>query len=512
MTRHLITILSLLLTLNAFSQTSVSFSHLGNTTFQNTYLNPSLIPEGRMFIGLPVLSGIHMYVNNKTSYNETFTKEGGEVKVDINKILSNLQGQNLFSAHANINLLQFGLRLESGPLITFTANERLEADFLYPKDLIDYFWNGNDQFVNRKMNIANIGVKGTHFREFALGFAAPVNEQFSVGLRGKFLVGFADISTPGNFKANLESSGEAFQLNAEWQNATLRTSGLNIYKGDTGDIGSHLIMNKNTGVALDLGTTYHLNRYYTITASLLDVGFISWKEDIENHTLNDTTFRYEGVSLDNISDVRQVVEDSLLAAFKTTKNNDPYKSWLPAKAYGSWIYHYSQSTDIHVTVGSRLIQRQLKMLYGAGVTHRFGKVFTASVTATKLPQQFFSAGAALAVKGGPVQMYMAADQLVNFSVPDMKSFDLRFGMNFIFGKKKDSSDNSFGSGSRSPNAKGLDTNVFLGKKVKTKKREGIYSIINKQKRRELKSKRSSRDGSVKKKSLTGRTGKKNTGN
>ncbi|MEM7296758.1 MAG: DUF5723 family protein [Bacteroidota bacterium] len=495
--------------LSAFSQKSASFSHLGNTTFQNTYLNPALIPDGRIFIGIPVLSGVHFHLNNKVSYNEIFTPEATQTTLDISKIVSNLQGQNLFSAHLNVNLFHVGVRTKSGALVSFTGRERIEADFLYSKEIVDYLWNGNEKYVNEDINVDNIGVKASHFREFGIGFAAPVNEQLSVGLRGKFLIGFADISTPSNFNATLFSSGEAFQLDAQWENASLRTSGLDIYAGNSVDgqtigLGSHLVMNGNTGVALDIGATYRLNRYYTITGSLLDVGFISWKENIVNYALNDTTFNYDGITLDEISDVRQTVEDSLLNNFETTENNDPYRAWLPLKGYGSWIYHYSKNTDIHVSAGMRLIQRQLKMMYGVGVTHRFGKIFTASVAATKLPQQFFNAGASFAVKGGPVQLYMAADQVINFSVPDAKAFDFRFGINYVIGAKKQSTESSFGTRPPIQGAKGVDTNVFLGRKVKTKKREGIYSIIKRQKRRELKQKKTRREGGVQNKSLTGR--------
>ncbi|MEM8939622.1 MAG: DUF5723 family protein [Bacteroidota bacterium] len=508
-----ITILAFLI-VRLEAQNSVSFFHLGNTTFQNTYLNPSLIPEGKTFIGLPLLSGIHVHFNSKLSYNEVFTKENDEILVDVyGKILPNLQRNNLFSAHVNVNLFHLGIKTKKGMLIGFMANERVEADAVYSRDLVDFFWNGNDQFLNRDIKPSDAGIKGTHFREIGLSLAAPINERLTLGAKGKFLVGFLDISTPGNFNARLNSSGEAFQVDAEWKNYAIRTSGFDIYDGNEGSLSSHLVMNSNNGLALDLGATYRLHRNYTITGSILDIGYIRWKEDIYTEALNDTTFRYDGVQLDNLGTIVQTVQDSLLDRFVTTENNDPYTSWLPVKVYGSWIYHYSQKTDIHLTTGSRIIQRQAKMLYGLGIIHRFGKVFTASVSATKLPQQFINLGAAFALKGGPIQMYLAADQMVNYSVPDMRLFDFRFGINFIF-EKKDAKGNGRGGYYNKPfkaRAKGYDTNIFLGKKVKTKKREGIYSIIKRQKRRELKDKKT-KQRKISNKSLNGFQGKKNLNN
>lgn len=516
MKRHLITILFFLsLAVAVQGQTSVSFQNLGNATFQNNLINPSLIPEGKIFIGLPAISGVHFHFNNKLGYGDIFTKkndaEGLPVtEIDVRKMADNLQRQNMLTTQVNINLLHFGYRLKSGPLLSFTINERIEADFLYSKELIDYLWNGNLDYLNQDLKVSDLGLRAVHFREFGFGAATTVGDNLSVGARAKLLVGFANVSTPGNFGATLNSNGEAFQLEADWQNAILRTSGLDIYEGDEGDLGSHLVMNSNLGVALDIGATYRMNKYYTFTGSLVDIGFINWKENIKNYQVRDTTFTYRGVNLDAVDDVRQTLEDSLFTAFDTDDNFDAYRSWLPIRAHGSWIYHYSPTIDIYTTVGARVVQRQVKMLYGLGFTKRFGNNFSANITATKLPQNFVNAGAAFAYKGGPVKFYMAVDQLINYNVLKAKSIDFRVGMNLVFGQGPDKSENIFGDRKPITDAKGLDTHVFLGKGVKTKKREGIYSIISKQSRRELRKKQTEREKKVRKKSLNGREGKKNT--
>ena len=345
----------------------------------------------------------------------------------------------------------------------------------------------------KKLKVGNVGVKASHFREIGIGFAYPVNKQLDFGLRAKYLMGFIDASTPGNTTANLTSSGEFFQLDGELKNAQLRTAGVDIYSGDEGDIGSHLTSSGNTGLALDLGFEYKLNRYYSFAASILDIGWINWKTNVTNYTLNDTTFTYSGLNLDGIGDIRDAVEDSLFSKFDTRETNDSYKSWLPLKAYGSWIYHYDKNLDFYGSLGTRLIQGQLKMLYGGGMTRRFGKIFTGSLSAMKLPGQFFNVGAAFALNGGPVQWYMAADQVINFSVPDFKAFDFRFGINIKVRGKGDgrSSRGSVTSYGKKGNAddgtikgsKGVEVGVFLGKKVKTKKKDGIYAIIPKAEKR-----------------------------
>ncbi len=470
----------------ASAQNSLSFYHLGNSTFQNSHLNPAWVSnEHKWLIGLPVMSGVHVHFNNKLSYNELFTKEGDQVTVDITKALGNLQNQNLTSVQSTISLLHLAYKLPKGSVVSLFANERIEVDFLYPKMLVDFVWNGSTKYTNEPVKIGQLGLRANHFREIGVGYAYQAQENINIGIRAKYLVGFLNMSTPGNVKADLTTNGEIFQLEGELKNGQLRSSGLDIYDGTVGDLGSHLVMNGNTGLALDFGFNYNLSKYYSFSGSLLDVGFINWKENISNDIITDTTFSYSGVDLDGIGNVRDVIVDSLLRNFETRESSESYRTWLPLKAYGSWIYHYTDNTDLYASVGTRILHGQIKMLYGGGVTHRFGQVFTASLSATKLPQQFFNLGAAFVVNGGPVQLYMAADQVINFSVTDLKAFDFRFGINFrIKDKNPDGLPTSKAfKGAITTGSKGVSTNAFLGKQVKTKRKEGIYSVIKRQKKR-----------------------------
>ncbi len=499
MRRLLFTILATLITTALFGQTSMSFYHLGNATFQNSSLNPAWVPDGRLFVGIPALSGIHLHVNNAVSYNDIFTKETNSILLDDEKILSNIQSQNLISAHANINLFHLGFKFPAGAFINFFANERVEADFLFPKKIIEIGLDGTDQFLDENNKIGNIGLTASHFREIGVGYAYSVHTQLDFGIRLKYLMGFFNASLPGNAKANINSSGDFFQLDTDIKNAQLRTSGLDILldqevDGTSVNLGSHLISSGNSGFAVDIGATYKLNRYYSITGSLLDVGWINWNTNVVNQTLNDTTFTYTGVDLEDVGDLVDVLEDSLFNKFDVTETNDTYRAWLPLKAYGSWIYHYDKNMDMYASMGARYVQGQLKLLYGGGITRRFGRIATLSASALKLPQQFFNVGAAFAVNGGPIQFYMAADQVINFSAPDFKAFDFRFGINLRFVErdkslKSNASVTRYAKGFGKSNddgtlqgPKGVDSGSFLGKKVKNKKRDEIYSVIPRQKR------------------------------
>ncbi len=470
---------------SGFAQNSLSFYHLGNTTFQNSYYNPASIPEGKVFIGLPVLSGVHFDFNNKFGYSDFISKtETGGNQIDLNLLLDAFQKNNMISTQLAINLFHFGISTNTGSTFSVYANERIEMDFLYPKSFMEFVIKGNGNNVGETVKIGKTRLSARHFREFGLGYAKSISKELSIGVHVKYLQGLLNMSTPGNFTADITTNKDDYSLELEMQNGVLRTSGLDIYQGNSGNIGTHMISSGNRGAAIDLGFNYQMDRNNVFSASLVDMGFISWKTDIKNQTLADTSMVYSGIDLSDPDNLEKQIEDSLINKFKDrlTESYDPYITMLDPKLYLSWTFHTPTGGDLIATSGTRYIQGQLKMLYGAGYRHSFGNYFTGSINVTKLPQQFLNLGAAISLKGGPAQLYLAADQVATLDVTKFKAFDFRFGINFIIGQRDPEILAKKDNGPKSKRTK-TSTGSFLGSKVDVKGQEGIYTIIDKQERR-----------------------------
>ncbi len=470
--------------LTAIGQNSLSFYHLGDATYQNSNFNPAYAPDGRIFVGLPVLSGVHIHFNTKFSYNDLISKEGNKSVVNVTNTISDLQKQNMLNAQANISLLHLGYRFPNGTVMSVFANERIESYLLYPKTLMQFLWEGNTTNLGETLDMGAMGVSVTHFREMGFGISHQLDPQLRVGARIKMLQGFFNLSTPSNMVANLQVDPKTYAWELEAENIMLQSSGKDTY-------GDNFISAGNSGFAVDLGFEYNLSKQMSFSASIVDLGFISWKNDIENKVFNDTTFTYSGVNIKGINNLEETLQDSLFDKFKTVETTDAYSTWLPTKAFGSLTYKYYNTYFIG-TVGIKYIQGQFKMLYGGGIRQKIGPL-TASINTMRLPQHFFNLGAALAIRGGPLQYYVAADQLLSLSsVTDAKAFDFRTGVNIIIGRSASKGPSSRGSTTTFDNSrtkssknKGISTGSFLGTKVKTKKSEGIYSIIPKQKKRQV---------------------------
>ncbi|REE00407.1 DUF5723 family protein [Marinoscillum furvescens] len=479
--------LVLLISTAGSAQTSLSFHHLGNATFQNTNLNPALMPEGKFFLGLPVISGVHLNFNNKFDYSDVVVKSESESQISLNSFLGSLQQNNMTHVSSTISLLHVGFRTPSGLTFSFFANDRIEADFLYKKKMMQMVIEGNGSVLNETIDLSKTKVSATYFRELGISAGATIPRlDMTLAARLKYIQGIANASTSRDANATFRTDDIDYSLQLELQNATLNTAGFDAVQENP----AYAIANSNVGGALDLGMNWNMNRYYTISASIVDLGMISWKEGVKNHHLRDTSMVYGGLDLKDPENLEQTIKDTLINKLKNRreKNQDPYTTFLNPKAYVSWAYHTPTAGDLVATAGTRYVRGQMKFMFGAGYRHKIGKAFIGSVNVTKLPQQFLNLGAAIAVNGGPTQLYLAADQLVNFDATKFKSFDFRIGLNIQIGKKVEEMESSFavGANKRKRDRSRSSSQSFLGNKVRVKGKEGIYTIITKQGRRKRK--------------------------
>lgn len=484
-------------------QHGLSMYHLRNATFQNTQFNAAHMPDyGRVFVGLPVLSGINLHLNSKLSYNEIFTRGSDSTLLDISKAVSNLSARNGFHAHLNLNLFHLGFRLPNNGVVSIFANERVEADVLFPTRLARFLWEGNTAFLERQINIGNSSLNVMHYREFGLGYAYALPRYgLKIGFRAKYLQGFFNAGTPGALRATFLTQNENHQWDIDVSNGRIRTSGVEIATGDQGDIGTHLVSNGNTGAALDLGFEYDYNRYYTIALGVNDLGFINWKENTKQYSIPDTSVVFKGAQLYGAEDSWQDSVETFINRFaEYDNNNETYGTMLPTRVFGSVVYKGFRPFDVISTVSTRVIQGDPRFSFSVGARYTLGPWLTVSANVIKLDQQFFNGGLALASKVGPVQIYLASDNVLGYNVPDMSALDFRFGINLIFDKKQPKIQENKPGRIQQPGplkqkkektkAKGSTYGFFLGEEVKVKGKDTIYSVIKKQKRRKLKDTRS----------------------
>ncbi len=468
----------------AKAQSGLTLYSLGEAVPQNANFNPALVPAGSMFLGLPGISEIGGSVNNKFSYNQAFEQSGDDTtRVDIESILSSLRKKNNLLAETRIPVLFLGIRPEgTSHTFSFFVNERVDLRAQYQQALIETLWEGTDLLVGESVNLKKSAITSTYYREYGVGLKTDVTNEIKAGARVKLVQGIANVKTMAGFRAGIDLEPLTYAYGFDFANAGIRTSG----REDFSSV-PYLISNKNRGFAIDAGVVYERNKLLSFAAAINDLGFIHWKEGQESFVLNDTTFVFDGVNMRTTGDVTTAI-DSLENAFTPRKEYKSYTAMLTARSVLSSSLILSPADRLTLTLVNQMLVGKVKTAVSVALNKQVSRGISVSAAIVKLPQHWPTAGGAVALRGGPVQFYMASDNLTGFlNVANMKVLDLRMGLNVLIGLRKPKNESNLPPAYRSKpsySSKGNGVDYPTDPRLRKPgvfRRNGMYDVIPRRK-------------------------------
>lgn len=420
---------------------------------QSQWVNASNQSDAKLSIGLPVLSGISFYVyNSGFSYNSIFQRvNDSTMAIRPGDFIDKLKEKNVISFGANINILSATYAVSEDLQIGFSVNERVDMRFTYPKDLFRFAWYGNGAFIGQSLNIGNFGLNASWYREYALHGTKSIGK-WTFGASPKLLFGKANINTRESY-LQLYTAPDYYELTA-MSELNVQTSGFNdsTDRATGNDNAGDLVMNtKNVGLAIDLGASYKLNEKIELAAGINNLGYINWKNKINNYTTDKSSFTFQGFSLDqflssgdsNFISTDQYI-DSVEKLIDYKENSNSYRTNLPIELFAMGTYNL---TDKHHFVGQLNAQRfTKKFVLATTLGYRFdlNKHLTAALSYTWKSNSFFNVGGALIVRFAGMQWYMATDNWWASIKPlAARNANIHMGVNLAFGdrsKKKNNED------------------------------------------------------------------------
>lgn len=249
-------------------------------------MNPAFRPQ-RGYVSIPVLGSVGAsYTSNGLTVDDLFYSKGDKLvtfmdgSVDADAFLKRLKKSNQFNVDFNTSLLSAGWYAGRG---FWTADVSLKglSSLRAPKTLFEFMKKGTGEF-GKVYDISDVNIYADSYVEAAVGYSRPLNERLTIGGKLKLLAGVANIDASiDRLRAELHddrwlitSSGS---LNATMKglSATMETDRqdkeyINDFEFDTPGVGGF-------GAAVDLGATYRLLPELTVSAAVLDLGFIRWK-------------------------------------------------------------------------------------------------------------------------------------------------------------------------------------------------------------------------------------------
>ncbi|HRI80310.1 MAG TPA: DUF5723 family protein [Cyclobacteriaceae bacterium] len=420
---------------------------------QSMEANPAFIPRYKTVIGLPGLSSMAaVYSNNGFTYDDMTTKVNGVTQADLSKWTSSLAEKNYVQTSLQADLFRIGLRINPKMYFTASSTAITHQRAMIPKGLATLFVDGTAPLVGTYSNTSPQADQNSIIST-NIGLAYQANEKLTIGGRLKFLVGQSNVSTENS--SLIVQVGNDYQISATGS-ALVRTSGIQEMKTPGYDAASHWTNYlKNNGWGLDLGATYKFMDKLIVSASLTDIGFITWRNNTYQYTLDPAkaNYTFSGFDLNQLVNHNQnylnAQLDSLKKKFTMTESPiGSYSTSLPGKFYLSANYELVKDLKLGVLFFGQNFRDQTSTGMTAALSKNFGKLVSSTVSYTVSNRSYNNLGLGVSFNMSPVQIYFVGDNLLgapasliseqtlNSYINSAQLLTLRAGINIVLGLDK----------------------------------------------------------------------------
>lgn len=260
-------------------------------------LNPAF-DNSRNFVSLPGLGNVNVGMNGTLHVSDVLYNIDGHTTTFLNpgistdEVMKNISDKNRIGTDIKLNILSAGFKAMGG-YNTISINARANVGVNVPGSVFSLLKEG---VANKTYDITNLGARATAYGELALGHSHQLSKKVRIGATMKFLFGGGYLDAKLN-RAQLDlgtddwtitSNGE---IQASVKGLEYKTK-VNNHTGNTYVNGARVDGTglNGFGLAFDLGVVYQPGRDWRLSASVLDLGFISWSNNVVASTLGDKTF------------------------------------------------------------------------------------------------------------------------------------------------------------------------------------------------------------------------------
>lgn len=407
------------------------------------YLNPAVQNECGVFIGLPLVSSIHMNIANSG-----FTADQAIILYTDESILrkSTIQvpsfpGKKYFLSEFHSVLLAAGLKRKEY-YYSFTITEKNNLMLGYTPDLVHFVYDGSEQFRNDFIELEGATAAFNHVREYALGVSKEYSEQLTIGIKAKLLFGkFNYDVTKSSLGLYVEDNLDlrfdmdaAYSSSMPWALEQL-PSGTYRFNEVYEDSWFNRMMNRrNPGLAMDIGFIYQYDDRWTFSGSLIDLGFIWYRSNLSNYSLNGNQIYSGPFGQGQVTDAGlwDVFDEWNLNMEESLTYDESYLFFIDPRMYLGASRKLNDRYDLNFLLYNHLLPGKLQTGFTVSLLTSPDKVFQPTVSWSVMNGSFLNLGAGFRYGNRPVQVYAVTDNLVGFILPfNVKNINLRFGLNLF---------------------------------------------------------------------------------
>ena len=461
--RALAAIAALLCLSSTNAQTNTQYFMKWNP--QQHQLNPAFQPAGKFYIGVPGLSSINFNLGNNnlvfTDVIQNVTVDGKKKTVlfldknakrgSVDDFLDAMGSNTRIFYDHRINLIDFGFKLADG-FATFNISNRASTNLLLPKAIPELALKGIEEGEKFKMKGNDFAVDLTAYTELGLGYSRALNDKLNVGAKFKILYGHGNVHT--NFSdVTITGNETMWELKGDGD-VRAAIPGIRIYENELSQIDSmtfdedlktrDFTRPKGFGFAVDLGATYKVLPELTVSASVLDLGFIHWTRSL-NRFVKKGDFVWDGITFDindDTTDYGIKYQEMFDEMFNVDHKPSSYSTWLNSKfLLGGEYSLWNDRLGLGLLAKGQFYRGKLYGNGTASVNFRPWKQLSATVAYGLFDGEWNNLGAGLNLNAGPVNLFCSVDNIpFRYAKGDgalipsnTEKVQVSLGMNLFFG-------------------------------------------------------------------------------
>lgn len=453
--------------IGAAAQVSNSLYFMGGVP-QSSRLNPAFQPDCDLYIGIPLLAPLRTeLISSPFAWNDliyphptqdsliTFLHPLGDKEAFLNK----LKPTNYFLSHSGTSLLSVGFRTEIG-FFSVDVSTRFEGSFYFPGDFGSLLVKGTEE--GRTYNLDGLSADWVGFDVVSVGWSGALLDNLKVGVRGKLLFGVGNLSTL-NSNLSLTTSEESWQLISDMRfaaslpfaNVTYDEEGKisditlkdEVENLDPWQLPKYAFNARNFGLGIDLGIEYSPVENLFLSASLLDVGYINWKD--ETHAVSYTTaYDFMGLEIDpleltddfNFGDYLDSAFSQLtdsLSGFLEFTPGGVFSRKLNTKLFVGVSYAVTPGIRLGLLSRTDFLTGKVAEQVTASGNFSVAPWLDLTLTYSYIHSYFKNVGAGFSIHTGPFNLYVITDNALNLALwpQETRAVNFRLGMNLLFGCK-----------------------------------------------------------------------------
>jgi Family of unknown function (DUF5723) len=402
----------------------------------------------RFVLGLP--TNLNLDLTNSFKLSDMLTKTATNTVLNLSTFASSLSASNHFGLNVSADLAHVGLQV-AGMYVSVGAQLFSNTQASFSNSAIKLLAEGNVS----NPNVALTGESFYHQSFMATYVGASrsfLDDKLSVGVRLKQISGIGDLETKKlNYTIKTDATSNpmyALQIKSdiEIQGGGIFAVALDAVSDSAkrAKLATDMAANPVTGsgFGFDLGATYKINDKITVSASAINLGSISWKQEnavIAKGTGNGT-FDWAGYNYKiggtngtlNTDSITKLAKNALVPGTTHTA----YSSSLPTAFYLGASYQLTPKQQISAMYRTQTTGQVTNTLLGLNYRLQVLKSLQLSAGVSLPSNASMSVGGGFVWSPGPVQLYLMTDN-ISTSIDNVNRTHIQAGLNIVLRKKKD---------------------------------------------------------------------------